>query len=94
MLHIYAALAEKERVLIADRTRAALAQKKARGSPPCRRLPRGSRNLPCLAGFFAAHRVNLDAGHVKSLQSHDDLRDRICDVGVLDVAMVLDELVR
>ena len=39
MLHIYAALAEKERVLIADRTRAALAQKKARGSPPCRRCP-------------------------------------------------------
>jgi DNA invertase Pin-like site-specific DNA recombinase len=31
MLHIYAALAEKERVLIADRTRAALAQRKARG---------------------------------------------------------------
>jgi len=39
MRHIYAALAEKERVLIADRTRAALAQKKARGSPPCRRCP-------------------------------------------------------
>jgi hypothetical protein len=34
MLHIYAALAEKERVLIADRTRAALAQRKARCSPP------------------------------------------------------------
>src|SRR5258705_13320146 len=32
MLHIYAALAEKERVLIADRTRAALAQKKAQGA--------------------------------------------------------------
>jgi len=32
MLHIYAALAEKERVMIADRTRAALAQKKAQGS--------------------------------------------------------------
>ncbi|MGY4466580.1 DNA invertase Pin-like site-specific DNA recombinase [Bradyrhizobium sp. LB9.1b] len=31
MLHIYAALAEKERALIADRTRAALAQKKAQG---------------------------------------------------------------
>lgn len=33
MLHIYAALAEKERALIADRTRAALAQKKAQGAP-------------------------------------------------------------
>jgi DNA invertase Pin-like site-specific DNA recombinase len=32
MLHIYAALAEKERVLIAERTRAALAQKKAQGA--------------------------------------------------------------
>ena len=31
MLHIYAALAQKERALIADRTRAALAQAKARG---------------------------------------------------------------
>src|ERR1051326_117490 len=31
MLHIYAALAEKERALISDRTRAALAQKKAQG---------------------------------------------------------------
>jgi DNA invertase Pin-like site-specific DNA recombinase len=32
MLHIYAALAEKERNLIADRTRAALAAKKAQGA--------------------------------------------------------------
>src|SRR5271155_4287440 len=32
MLHIYAALAEKERTLIAERTRAALAQKKAQGA--------------------------------------------------------------
>jgi DNA invertase Pin-like site-specific DNA recombinase len=31
MLHIYAALAEKERALIAARTRAALAQRKAQG---------------------------------------------------------------
>jgi DNA invertase Pin-like site-specific DNA recombinase len=31
MLHIYAALAEKERALISDRTRAALVQKKAQG---------------------------------------------------------------
>jgi DNA invertase Pin-like site-specific DNA recombinase len=32
MLHIYAALAEKERSVIADRTRAALARKKAQGA--------------------------------------------------------------
>lgn len=33
MLHVYAALAEKERALIAARTRDALARKKARGEP-------------------------------------------------------------
>ena len=33
MLHLYAALAEKERRLIAERTRAALAIRKARGTP-------------------------------------------------------------
>jgi DNA invertase Pin-like site-specific DNA recombinase len=32
MLHIYAALAEKERSMIAERTRAALARKKAQGA--------------------------------------------------------------
>jgi DNA invertase Pin-like site-specific DNA recombinase len=32
MLHIYAALAQKERAMIADRTRVALAQKKAQGA--------------------------------------------------------------
>jgi DNA invertase Pin-like site-specific DNA recombinase len=32
MLHVYAALAEKERAMIADRTRAALAAKKAQGT--------------------------------------------------------------
>jgi DNA invertase Pin-like site-specific DNA recombinase len=32
MLHIYAALAQKERAMIADRTRLALAQKKAQGA--------------------------------------------------------------
>jgi DNA invertase Pin-like site-specific DNA recombinase len=33
MLHIYAALAEKERRLISERTRSALASKRAQGSP-------------------------------------------------------------
>ena len=33
MLHIYAAVAEKERVLISQRTKAALAAKRARGEP-------------------------------------------------------------
>jgi DNA invertase Pin-like site-specific DNA recombinase len=33
MLHVYAALAEKERALISERTRAALAQRRARRLP-------------------------------------------------------------
>jgi DNA invertase Pin-like site-specific DNA recombinase len=33
MLHLYAALAEKERRLISERTKAALAARKARGGP-------------------------------------------------------------
>ena len=33
LLHLYAALAEKERALISERTRAALAQRRARGLP-------------------------------------------------------------
>jgi hypothetical protein len=75
MLHIYAALAEKERVLIADRTRAALAQKKARGSPPCRRCPPvrpqpqdlmagGARKRPLAAPKTAAGERSR-AGHAK-----------------------------
>jgi DNA invertase Pin-like site-specific DNA recombinase len=44
MLHIYAALAEKERALISARTKAALAAKKQRGEPvgDIRRLAEGS----------------------------------------------------
>jgi DNA invertase Pin-like site-specific DNA recombinase len=75
ILHIYAALAEKERVLIADRTRAALARKKARGSPPCRRCPpvrpqpqdrmaRGPRKRPLAAPKTAAGERSR-AGHTK-----------------------------
>jgi DNA invertase Pin-like site-specific DNA recombinase len=44
MLHIYAALAEKERALISARTKAALAQRRARG------LPLGNRD-----GLATAH---------------------------------------
>jgi DNA invertase Pin-like site-specific DNA recombinase len=63
MLHLYAALAEKERRLIAERTKAALAERKARGT----RLgnPRnaseaaelGRRNLIADADRFAANIV-------------------------------------
>jgi DNA invertase Pin-like site-specific DNA recombinase len=54
MLHIYAALAEKERNLIADRTRLALAQRKAQG------VTLGNRtNLPEAAAKGAS--ANRDA---------------------------------
>jgi DNA invertase Pin-like site-specific DNA recombinase len=57
MLHIYAALAEKERNLIADRTRVALAQRKAQG------VTLGNRtNLPeAAAKGAAANRTAADA---------------------------------
>jgi DNA invertase Pin-like site-specific DNA recombinase len=57
MLHIYAALAEKERALIAERTRAALAQKKAQGTVLGNRT-----NLPeAQAKGIAANRQAADA---------------------------------
>src|SRR5260221_10899 len=61
MLHIYAALAEKKRALIADRTRAALAQKKAQGTVLGNRtnLPdaqaKGVATHPKAADAFAAN---------------------------------------
>ena len=57
MLHIYAALAEKERNLIADRTRVALAQRKAQGAKLGNRT-----NLPEAAAKGAgANRTAADA---------------------------------
>ena len=57
MLHIYAALAEKERALIADRTRVALAAKKAAGATLGNRT-----NLPdAQAKGAAANREAADA---------------------------------
>ena len=57
MLHIYAALAEKERNLIADRTRVALAQRKAQGATLGNRT-----NLPEAAAKGAsANRTAADA---------------------------------
>lgn len=57
MLHIYAALAEKERNLIADRTRVALAQRKAQGTTLGNRT-----NLPEAAAKGAnANRTAADA---------------------------------
>lgn len=57
MLHIYAALAEKERNLIADRTRVALAQRKAQGAVLGNRT-----NLPeASAKGASANRAAADA---------------------------------
>ncbi len=64
VLHLYAALAEKERALIAQRTKAALAAVKAKGvalgNPPLRRPPSGGgggagagRRLRCKHSTFA-----------------------------------------
>jgi DNA invertase Pin-like site-specific DNA recombinase len=56
-LHIYAALAEKERALIAERTKAALAQRKAQGAVLGNRT-----NLPdAQAKGVAANREAADA---------------------------------
>jgi DNA invertase Pin-like site-specific DNA recombinase len=56
MLHIYAALAEKERRLIAERTRAALAAKKAQGA-----ILGNPTNLAA-AGALGRSRLQADAG--------------------------------
>ena len=57
MLHLYAALAQKERALIAERTKAALAQKKAQGAVLGNRT-----NLPdAQAKGVAANREAADA---------------------------------
>jgi DNA invertase Pin-like site-specific DNA recombinase len=61
MLHLYAALAEKERRLISERTKAALAARKAQGTRlGNRRNPReaaslGSKALAAEADVFAAN---------------------------------------
>ena len=62
MLHIYAALAQKERELISERTKAGLAAAKARGTAlgnPGLSLARGVRIGRRLA-WFALHSVELD----------------------------------
>ena len=57
MLHIYAALAQKERAMIADRTRVALAAKKAQGATLGNRT-----NLPeAQAKSVAANKAGADA---------------------------------
>ena len=53
MLHLYAALAEKERTLISERTKAALAARKARGAPL------GNRKAPAAAAA-KGRKVSLD----------------------------------
>jgi DNA invertase Pin-like site-specific DNA recombinase len=57
MLHIYAALAEKERNLIGERTRAALARKKAQGA-----LLGNRTNLPAATALAAKSSRRIGAG--------------------------------
>ena len=57
MLHIYAALAEKERALIGERTRAALARKKAQGA-----LLGNRTNLPAATAKAAVSNRRIAAG--------------------------------
>jgi DNA invertase Pin-like site-specific DNA recombinase len=54
MMHIYAALAEKERKLISDRTRVALAQKKAQGALLGNRTNLAEAQAKGVAGIRAA----------------------------------------
>jgi DNA invertase Pin-like site-specific DNA recombinase len=76
LLHLFAALSEKERQLIADRTRSALAAKKARGErlgnpdlAPARTKSIAARKA--LAKQFAAHlRPTIDLFKAKGMSQH------------------------
>src|SRR3954454_12984267 len=57
MLHLYAALAEKERRLITERTRSALAARKAQGAKL------GNRHNPSEAAALGRHAQSLNAAH-------------------------------
>ena len=78
MLHLYAALAEKERRLISERTKAALAARKAQGARlgnrrnPAEAAAAGHRAITSEANAFAANTLPI----VNSLQAAgvDDLR--------------------
>jgi DNA invertase Pin-like site-specific DNA recombinase len=86
MLHLYAALAEKERRLISGRTRAALAARKAQGKKlgnpanPAGALAAGRRVLAEQAGSFAAAVLpvldSLRASGVTDLRSLADALNR------------------
>jgi DNA invertase Pin-like site-specific DNA recombinase len=83
MLHLYAALAEKERSLIAARTKAALAAKKAQGvrlgNPRCHES---------VAGARAAQSANADAFAANVLPIVRQLRES----GVTTLAAIADAL--
>jgi Resolvase, N terminal domain len=80
MLHLYAALAQKERALIAERTRAALAQKKAHGAvlgkpdQPARRASQGRSGKSGVGGRFrcqcAADRAPDTGGRCDHVPRH------------------------
>jgi DNA invertase Pin-like site-specific DNA recombinase len=86
MLHVYAALAEKERTLISQRTRAALAAKKARGEP----LGNRTNPMEAAATARAAQTANADAFAMNVLP----VIDAITAAGKTTLANIADELNR
>jgi DNA invertase Pin-like site-specific DNA recombinase len=86
MLHVYAALAEKERTLISQRTRAALAAKKARGEP----LGNRTNPIEAAATARAAQTANADAFAMNVLP----VLDAIVAAGKTTLADIAEELNR
>jgi DNA invertase Pin-like site-specific DNA recombinase len=74
MLHIYAALAEKERNLIGERTRAALARKKTQGT-----LLGNRTNLPAATALAAKSNRRIGAGFAANvLPVMQQIRLKVC----------------
>jgi DNA invertase Pin-like site-specific DNA recombinase len=82
MLHIYAALAEKERRMISERTKAALAARKARGlplgHPNIEALPQGRATLRRQADQFAQNVLPLiERLQAQGVTSHSALAEEL-----------------
>jgi DNA invertase Pin-like site-specific DNA recombinase len=84
MLHIYAALAEKERNLIGERTRAALARKKAQGA-----LLGNRTNLPTATAKAAMSNRRIAAGFAANVLP---VMQQVRAVGATSYAAIADAL--
>jgi DNA invertase Pin-like site-specific DNA recombinase len=89
MLHIYAALAEKERSLISQRTKAALAQKKAQGATLGNRTnlaeaqQRGQAAVSAAADAFAANVLPIVRQlHAEGVSHHQSVAKALNNRGV------------